>query len=189
MDTEIKKKLDERLVNGDITPDEYQKILNTIESATTENSGGETSVQSNDHSEERVDQSISTSSIPPKTDPKEVNLSQEKGFLKKLRDGDYGLAKTYWVYGIVVGVFFGFILRLILMALRKDGLLLAFGLLVLDAIYIAFYQAPGLWRAAKRYEGPKIWAILGQIIAVLAVISIPFVLIQWLRILAMAGIL
>ena len=189
MDNEMKKKLDERLVNGEITPEEYQKILKTIESAAMETGGSETPGQGDEHSEAHVDRNTSTPLQSPKTDPYKTDISQEKGFLKKLRDGDYGLAKTYWIYGIIVSVIFGFILRLLLMAMGKDGLLLAFGLIIIGVIYTAFYQAPGLWRAARRYQGPKIWAILGQVIAVITVITIPFVLIQWIRILNLAGIL
>ena len=189
MDHEMKKKLDERLVNGEITPEEYQKILETIESAAMETGGSETSGQGDEHSEAHVDRNTSTPLQSPKTDPYKTDISQEKGFLKKLRDGDYGLAKTYWIYGMVVNIFVGFIIRLILMGMRRDGILLAFGVVIMDIIYTAFFQAPGLWNAAKRYKGSKIWAILGQVIAVLAVIASAFVLIQWLRILEMAGVL
>ncbi len=178
MNNEMKKKLDERLVSGEITTEEYQKILKTIESSATE------LAEESDEPEQPT-----TTSVPPKTDTSVLNTSQEKGFLKKLRDGDYGLAKTYWLYGIIVSVVVGFLIRMIFMAMKKDGILLAFIIVLIGIIYTALFQLPGLWRAARRYQGPKIWAILGQIIVVITALGIPFVLVQWSRLLEMAGIL
>lgn len=185
MDNEVKKKLDERLVNGEITPEEYEKILNTIES--THALSSENNVNRDGDVGIDKESIYSEQNSTAKQNIHEINV--EKGFFKKLRDGDYGLAQTYWFYGIVVNVFVGLIIRLIIMGMRKDGILLAFGIVILDVIYTAFFQAPGLWRAAKRYKGTKIWAVLGQIVAVIAVIASAFVLIQWFKILEMAGIL
>ena len=184
MNNEMKKKLDERLVNGEITTEEYEKILNTIESSQA--------VFSEDNANSKVAVAEKEPIYSEQNSTTKQNIhetSVEKGFLKKLRDGDYGLAQTYWFYGIVVNVFIGFIIRLILMGMRRDGILLAFVIVIMDVIYTAFFQAPGLWRASKRYKGVKIWAILGQIVAVLAVIASAFALIQWFRILGMAGVL
>ena len=30
--------------------------------------------------------------------------NEHKGFFSKLSSGDYGLAKTYWLYGVVAGI-------------------------------------------------------------------------------------
>jgi len=185
MDSEMKKKLDERLVNGEITPEEYKTILNTIESTQVDASENDSDNGNDvDTSNEAIDADYSDEAAVSA-----YESNEEKGFLKKLRDGDYGLAKTYWLYGIVVSAVFGFITRMILMATGRDGLLFVFGLVILGLIYTVFFQAPGLWRAAKRYQGPKIWAIFGQIVAVIAVIGVPFVLMAWITLLNRAGVL
>ncbi len=187
MNNEMKKKLDERLVNGEITTEEYEKILNTIElTKSTE------SISSENNMNSKINVSVDKDSIDSASSNstrKTINeTAVEKGFFKKLRDGDYGLAKTYWLYGIVVGIVFAFIERLILMAMGKEGVLLALVIVLVSFVYAVFFQIQGLWRAAKKYQGSRIWAILAQIVVVVTIISIPFALIQWLRLLKMAGI-
>ncbi len=94
-----------------------------------------------------------------------ANASTEKGFFWKLANGDFGLAKTYWVYGVLVGV----VVNIITNVVTSIG-----GLVILILAYTA-YQIPvimGIWRAANKYQGPKIWAILAKIAVVLGAIML-----------------
>ena len=89
----------------------------------------------------------------------------EKGFFGKLANGDYGLAKTYWLYGVLVGA----VVSLISKAFTSAGVVLT--LMFAHAVYW-IPVAIGTWRAANKYQGPKIWAILAKIAIVIGAIML-----------------
>lgn len=91
----------------------------------------------------------------------------EKGFFGKLLAGDYGLAKTYWLYGVLVG----FVGRIVMIIITTSDLLFIFTL-ALMAYQICVLI--GVWRAAKQYKGEQVWAILAQIAVILGAIFIAF---------------
>ena len=85
----------------------------------------------------------------------------KKSFFRKLRDGDYGLAKTYWGWGVGIGFLFGILIS-VLSHIPILGLLFS--------IFMIFYQITlwiGIWRASYRYHGPKIWAVLARVAVIL----------------------
>lgn len=89
----------------------------------------------------------------------------EKGFFGKLSNGDFGLSKTYWEYGVAVGIFLnvvtGFITSVWILA-------------IVMLIYIAYETLVlmGVWRASNKYEGRKGWAVLAKISTVLGAIGL-----------------
>ena len=85
-----------------------------------------------------------------------------KDFLLKLKAGDYGLAKTYWLYGVVVNIVYK-IVDLIITAASYEVSILVFFIMV----GYTYFQIIGLWNAASKYEGLKLWAIIAKILAVL----------------------
>ena len=92
-------------------------------------------------------------------DPKII----EKGFFGKLSNGDFGLAKTYWLYWVLVGFVWNFAFQLIESPV----------LIIVVALAAMAYQVVviiGTWRAAEKYEGSKFWAVLAKIVVVLCVI-------------------
>ncbi|MCS5551495.1 MAG: hypothetical protein NZ811_08275 [Gammaproteobacteria bacterium] len=108
-----------------------------------------------------------------------ANGSTPKGFFGKLANGDFGLAKTYWVYGVLVG----FVVSIIINVITSIG-----GLVILMLAYTA-YEIPvimGTWRAANKYQGSKIWAILAKIAVVLGVISLAVGLLAFIGLLGQA---
>jgi|AP45_3_1055517.scaffolds.fasta_scaffold51892_1 hypothetical protein len=96
----------------------------------------------------------------------------EKGFFGKLSNGDFGLAKTYWRYG--VGVQFVVRIAAIFIIFILSSLpagTLEF-LLVIVSLAFTAYAIPlgmGIWRAANKYEGSKIWATLAKANVILGV--------------------
>ncbi len=75
--------------------------------------------------------------------------NMEKGFFSKLSNGDFGLAKTYWLYNVLVGTVFNILMKLIIS--------IEFFIIALVA-YIA-YSIPvliGLWQSANKYKGKKL---------------------------------
>ncbi|MDY6930114.1 MAG: hypothetical protein SWN10_23955 [Pseudomonadota bacterium] len=100
------------------------------------------------------------------------NGLESKGFFSKLVNGDFGLAKTYWLYGFVVGIVINVLTRIV-PSLGALAVILAL------AIPYQVMVLLGVWRAADRYQGRKAWAILAKVAAVLG----------WLGVLGSLGVL
>lgn len=87
------------------------------------------------------------------------------GFFNKLSRGDYGLVKTYWLYGIAVG----FVVSIVFSIIKSPGMI-AIALLA----YVA-YEIPvlfGIWHSATKYTGPKVWAVLAKVACVLGALML-----------------
>ena len=84
-------------------------------------------------------------------------------FFGRLWRGEYGLAKTYWLYGVVAGFLLGFLVGFF------GGFLQALGVLpdarFLNALLLPYsvVSSVGIWRAAGSYDGPKVWAVLARV--------------------------
>ncbi len=82
-----------------------------------------------------------------------------KSFFSKLVQGELGLAKTFWIFGLLIQLMLVFIISTIpIEVLTIIGLLL---ILTYEIIVIF-----GVWRAATKYEGFKLWAILAKIVVI-----------------------
>ncbi|KIH77251.1 hypothetical protein SAMN05660860_02161 [Geoalkalibacter ferrihydriticus] len=91
----------------------------------------------------------------------------ERGFWGRLAQGEFGLAKTYWVYNVVVGIAANLI---------ANEITSLASLTLFMALYVP-YQATvlmGIWRAAGTYQGLKIWAMLARAAVVLGSILLAF---------------
>jgi hypothetical protein len=88
-----------------------------------------------------------------------------KSFFIKLKDGDFGLAKTYWLYGVVVNL----ILSIPTYVVSNLSLLIV--LTIIGLIYGVIVLI-GIWNSASRYEGLKLWAILAKLATILGFITI-----------------
>lgn len=109
----------------------------------------------------------------------DLSASSELHFLSRLVRGDFGLAKTYWLYGVLVGLGVNLISRAITSS----------GMLVLFVVAYAVYEVPvliGTWRAAAKYSGPTIWAVLAKIAVVLGAIVLAVSLLGALALLGKA---
>lgn len=74
-----------------------------------------------------------------------------------LWNGRPGLAKTYWLWGVLSGIPWGIALSLV----TPGSNLAILVLLAIFAYYVIVHV--GIWRAASEYEGAKTWAILAKI--------------------------
>jgi hypothetical protein len=94
-----------------------------------------------------------------------TSVVDEHGFFQKLSSGEFGLAKTYWLYGVVVG----FVLSLGTQAITPIG---TYTLVTL--IYAPYHTLVllGTWRASQKYEGWKGWAALANFSVVLGAIGL-----------------
>ena len=77
--------------------------------------------------------------------------------ISNLWNGRSGLAKTYWLWGVLSGIPWGIALSLITPGSNPAILaVLAF------VVYYVIVHV-GIWRAASQYQGSKSWAILAKI--------------------------
>lgn len=94
-----------------------------------------------------------------------IGLLYFREFFVRLSKGEFGLAKTYWLYGVLVGFVVGLALKPIT----------SIGLMTIIMLFYTAYQvlvAMGVWRAANGYEGKKSWAVLAKIAVVLGVVGL-----------------
>ena len=84
--------------------------------------------------------------------------AESNNFLVRLWNGDAGLAKSYWLWGVVAGFAWGVALGVIK---PGPGSAAAQILVSLMAAYFVFVYV-GIWRAANKYQGKKAWATLAK---------------------------
>ena len=80
-------------------------------------------------------------------------------FFIQLINGDFGLAKTYWLFGVVVGL----VVNLLSRSVPSLGVLI---LLTLAYTAYEIVMLIGTWRAANRYRGPGVWILLAKVAVV-----------------------
>jgi hypothetical protein len=95
----------------------------------------------------------------------QINADSQKGFLGNLISGNFGLAKTYWVYGVLGAVIVSIFLEL------ADFNAMYIAVLLLYFVYHIIVII-GIWRASAKYEGAKAWRVLARISVVLNWIGI-----------------
>jgi len=96
---------------------------------------------------------------------KTFSTNQQQAFFSSLANGDFGLARTYWLYGVLIGGIMQVIFPMVMFV----------GDSAAWSIVCTAYMIPvlvGTWRAANRYQGSRIWAVLGQIWVVLSVVGL-----------------
>jgi len=99
--------------------------------------------------------------------------SISSNFFIKLINGDFGLPTTYWLFGILGNILFG-----ILSAIAgASGMIEALPLAQLAAVIYFTIICIGIWRAADKYQGAKVWAGLAK---AAIIIGIPLSLWNWL---------
>ena len=107
-------------------------------------------------------------------------VTSEKGFFKRLADGDFGLARTYWLYGVLVSISVNLVSNFFITSIG--------GLLLLTLAYAAYDISVilGTWRAARKYQGPRLWANLAKSMTIVGAIMLVVVLVLLLVMLVRA---
>lgn len=85
---------------------------------------------------------------------------EQKGFITNLKEGNFGLGTTYWLYFVVIG--------------NIIGGTIAFAVPILLLIWIPYMVIVlmGVWNSAKKYNGSSIWSGLAKLIVVLNIFMI-----------------
>jgi len=90
-------------------------------------------------------------------------------WFEKIIDGDFGLAKAYWLFYFIPNGLLTFLLQKV----PNEQYFWIYG-------FYSIYLLPvmlGIWRAADRYEGSKIWSFLAKFTIILGLISLIIVII------------
>lgn len=90
-----------------------------------------------------------------------------RGFIAKLANGCFGLAKTYWIYWVLVGVVLSAVASSITSPAGLIALLLAYS-------FYSVFALLGVWRAATKYQGAALWVILAKMASVLGALMLLF---------------
>jgi hypothetical protein len=104
------------------------------------------------------------------------SASSQKNMLENLWEGNFGLAMTYWVYGVLGGFVWG----VGILALKPDpeGDLIKLIWLIFTLYYFVIYV--GTWKAANKYVGRKVWSILAKFAIIIVVLPVAIHLLKWL---------
>jgi hypothetical protein len=86
-----------------------------------------------------------------------MDNNQNQNFFIKLLSGNLGLAKTYWIYGVVVHFIFMVIVS------SAEGEKLKGVIAVIFVTYMIVWLV-GFFNATMKYEGLFIWWILSMVI-------------------------
>ena len=87
----------------------------------------------------------------------------------KLFNGDYGLAKTFWIGCFLANILWKFIF-MISFAMQLPRFLI----LVLVLCFVLYFFAAyiGLWSASNKYQGSKFWVYLSRFIVILGLFAL-----------------
>lgn len=95
-------------------------------------------------------------------------LNPNAGFLSNLFDGNYGLPKTYWLYGFLVGwILTGVSLLIILTSKSPEISKLVLAVIIGYQIYISI----AVFNAARKYDGSAIWKNLARIAIIISALN------------------
>ncbi|AKU21437.1 hypothetical protein [Massilia sp. NR 4-1] len=86
-----------------------------------------------------------------------------RSFYERFLKGELGLAKTYWVCGVVPAFFAGITVRTV--SSNTLAYWIGTGLVVYQCILLA-----AVWNAGKKYQGSKIWPVLAFLMVLMAVL-------------------
>ena len=103
------------------------------------------------------------------------NLDPKAGqdFFRRLRNGEFSLARTFWLYNIVCTFVMALVGNLIvgLIGPGAIGTILDIAVSLFLFVY-AVHCYMGIWRSASRYTGLALWAMLARFYTVLGFVAI-----------------
>jgi hypothetical protein len=91
------------------------------------------------------------------------------GRIANLYEGNYGLLKTYWLYGVLGGIVMGLVLGFT-MGVAQSLVVTLLALAGLWAYQILVSIA--IWNAARKYLGSKLWSVLARVGAVIGLLQL-----------------
>lgn len=86
--------------------------------------------------------------------------------IKQVFNGDEKLVLTFWLWGFLGSLIWGFLWGFILVA---AGMTSPMVISIVGLVYSIFAWV-SIWRSSDKYTGQKIWAILAKVMVVLGVV-------------------
>lgn len=86
--------------------------------------------------------------------------------ISKVWNGEAGLARTYWLYGVAACFLLGIPLGSV-----RPGSSPAIALATVFGAYL-WWVNMGIWRASNKYDGPAIWAGLAKLAVVVSMLFV-----------------
>ncbi len=96
------------------------------------------------------------------------DMVKSKGFFTRLTLGEYGLFKTFWIFGFLIT----FVLNVIYEILNYFMVLDDVWYLIIGMTFVGWAVTvwTGIWRAADMYKGKQVWAGLAYLSVILGII-------------------
>lgn len=103
-------------------------------------------------------------------DPKKLTL------IENIWEGNLGLAMTYWVYGVLGGIVWAVGISALKPAPDSEFIKVVW--LLFACYYFVIYV--GIWQAANKYVGSKVWPILAKFAVIIVVLPLTINFFRWL---------
>jgi hypothetical protein len=91
--------------------------------------------------------------------------------MRRLWNGELSLPVAFWIGGVAVLIVVVFVLPTFLLALgtvaATEFLVISVGIAIVAAAYQVLATV-GTWRSARRYAGPRAWAVLARVFSLLS---------------------
>jgi hypothetical protein len=98
-----------------------------------------------------------------------------KNLFENLWEGNLGLVMTYWVYGVLGGIVWA--VWIAALSPAPDGNLVKITWLLFVCYYFVTYV--GIWNAANKFSGNKVWPILAKFAVIVVALRIVIQFIKW----------
>jgi len=85
--------------------------------------------------------------------------------MKDFINGDFGLAKTYWLFGVIGSL----VMRFLIVFFAMNGMNIVLLLIIAFGYFIVVWIA--VWNSATKYTGSQLWSILAKISVVFGVLG------------------
>lgn len=104
----------------------------------------------------------------------EIEGTVLSNLIKDIWQGNLGLAITYWAYGVLGGVLWAALF--IALQPKPGGIAEIFCRALFVAYYVLVYV--GIWRAADKYKGEKVWAVLAKFMILIIVLPLSILILK-----------
>lgn len=94
-----------------------------------------------------------------------TKTTEAKGFFAKLINGDFGLATTYWIYGVIGSLATKFLFNTVGQSSATAFLTIY---IVATVYFIAVWI--GIWRASDKFVGDGGWIVAARIMVAISIL-------------------
>ena len=104
--------------------------------------------------------------------PEPAPEEEVPGFFRRLGRGDYGLARTYWLFNVPVGLVVSTLMGAVTTAGSQPAASMVAAAIWLGYIPYQVLVLVGVWKAARAYRGLALWSVLARVAVVLGSVGV-----------------